>query len=131
MPRPDSAQTVGALSCLPDLNRIILHLTLTRIPDKWDAIFSILIGGVIYGGGGWVWTPGAGLTPVGPRVDRVPLSGLSADKRDVLIGLAILELAGLVSDSAGRQTIERSGIALMRNATEKIAAEIEERLIPS
>ena len=71
--------------------------------------------------------PGGGLTPVGPRVDRVPLRSLSADKRDVLVGLATLELAGLVSDSAMRQTVQRSSIALIRSATEKIAAEVEER----
>ena len=115
------------IGVMPDLNRIILHLILKRIPSRWDAIISILFGGVIYGGGGWIWTPGGGFTPVGPRVDREPLRSLSADKRDVLVGLAILELAGLVNDSAGRQTIERSSIALMRSATEKIAAEIEAR----
>jgi subtilase family protein len=112
---------------MPDLNRIMLQLILEKIPSRWDAIISILIGGVIYGGGGWRWTPGGGLTPVGPRVDRVPLRSLSADKRDVLVGLATLELAGLVSDSAMRQTVQRSSIALIRSATEKIAAEVEER----
>ena len=115
------------IGVMPDLNRIIVTLTPTKIPNRWDAIFSILIGGVIYGGGGWSWTPGGGLTPVGPRVDRVPLSGLWADKRDVLVGIAILELAGLISDLVGRQSIQRSSVALMRSATERIAAEIEER----
>ncbi len=115
------------IGVMPDLNRIIVTLTLTKMPNGWDAIFSILIGGVIYGGGGWSWTPGGGLKPVGPRVDRAPFSGLSADKRDVLVGIAILELAGLISDSVGRQSIERSSVALMRSATERIASEIEER----
>ena len=55
------------------------------------------------------------------------LSSLSAEKRYVLVGLALLELAGLVSDPAHRKKIEQSSAALMRNATEKIAAQIEER----
>jgi hypothetical protein len=49
------------------------------------------------------------------------------DKRDVLIGLAMLELAGLISDPASRKAMERSSATLMRNATEKIAEEIEQR----
>ena len=112
---------------MPDLRRIIVHLTPRNIPNRWDAIFSILIGGVIYGGGGWSWTPGGGLKPIPPRVDRVPLSGLSADKRDVLVGLAMLELAGLISDPTGRKAMEGSSVTLIRSATEKIAAEIEQR----
>lgn len=51
----------------------------------------------------------------------------SLDKRDVLIGLAMLELAGLISDLASRQATERSSVTLIRSATEKIAAEIEQR----
>ncbi len=113
------------IGVMPDLKRIIQHLS--RIPNRWDAIISILIGGIIYDGGGWIWTPGGGITPVPPRGDRVPLSGLSPDKRDILVGLGILELAGLINDPASRQTVERSAAALMRSATERIASEIETR----
>jgi hypothetical protein len=74
------------IGVMPDLNRIILHLILKRTPSRWGAIISILIGDVIHGGGGWRWTPGGGLTPAGPRVDRVPLRRLSADERDASLG---------------------------------------------
>ncbi len=67
---------------------------------------------------------GRWLHPVGPR-GEMPLSGLSADKRDVLVALTLLELAGLVNDLTSRQSIERSSAALLRSATEKIAAQVE------
>ena len=51
----------------------------------------------------------------------------SLDKRDVLIGLAMSELAGLISDPASRQAMERSSATLMRSAIEKIATEVEQR----
>jgi hypothetical protein len=116
---------VDKIGVMPDLKSILSDIKGT-IFNRLDAIFSILIGGIIYGGGGWRWTPGGGLEPVGPRVDRTPLTRLSADKRDVLIGLAMLELAGLISDPASRKAMERSSAIVMRSATEKIAAEIEQ-----
>jgi hypothetical protein len=115
------------IGVMPDLKRIILQLSSDTIRSRWDAILSILFGGVTSGGGGWVWIPGERPKPVPPRGDRELLSSLSAEKRDVLVGLALLELAGLVSDPAHRKKIEQSSADLMRNATERIAAQIEER----
>ncbi len=51
------------IGVMPDLKRIIQRLSVNRIPGKLDAMISTLIGGVIYGGGGWRWTPGGGFTP--------------------------------------------------------------------
>jgi hypothetical protein len=124
---PSKTPVHDQIGVMPDLRRIIVQLSLNRIRSRWDAIIAILFGGVAYGGGGWVWIPGEGLKPVPPRGDRELLSSLSADKRDVLVGLALLELAGLVSDPANRKSIEQSSAALMRAAAERIAVDIEER----
>jgi len=79
------------------------------------------LGAVAQDGPGFVWTPGGGLTPVGPRVDRTAQSQ-SPDKRDLLLGLTIYELAGLVSDPAQRQMIQRLSADLMRSAVQGITA---------
>jgi hypothetical protein len=47
---------------------------------------------------------------------------LAPEKRDVLLGLALTELAGLASDEKARRSIEQLGIATMRGAVEQIAA---------
>jgi hypothetical protein len=117
--------TSDRIGVMPDLKRVIEHLRSARIPSKWDLIISILIGGVIQDGGGWVWTPGGGLSPIDPWGPLAERSTLSTDKRDVLVALAMLEMARLVEHSANRQAIERSIAALLRNATERIAAGIE------
>jgi hypothetical protein len=52
---------------------------------------------------------------------------MAPERRDLLVGLAMLELAGLMSDPAQRKAIERSIAASMSKATEKIAAAIEKR----
>jgi hypothetical protein len=116
------------IGVMPDLRRIILHLGLSRIPRRWEAIFAILFGGVIYGGGGWSWIPGNPPKPVPPRVDKTPFGDLSPERRDLLAALALLDLVGLLSDPAQRKTIEQPIAALMREATEKIAAELEKPL---
>ncbi len=65
--------------------------------------------------------------PVPPRVDRIGLTGLAPERRDLLVGLAMLELAGLVSNPARRKTVERSIAASMSEATDKIETEIKKR----
>lgn len=68
-----------------------------------------------------MWTPGGGLTPVGPRVDKAAQASL-LEKRDLLLGLTLHELAGLVSDPAQRQMIQQLGADLMRSALQSINA---------
>jgi hypothetical protein len=82
---------------------------------------------VIYGGGGWSWSPGGPPKPVPPRSERIEPEAMAPERRDLLVGLAMLELAGLMSDPAQRKAIERSIAASMSKATEKIAAAIEKR----
>jgi hypothetical protein len=47
------------------------------------------------------------------------------ERRDLLAGLALLELVSLLSAAPQRKAIEQQIAALMREATEKIAAELE------
>jgi hypothetical protein len=39
------------IGVMPDLRRIVRHFSAISISHRWDAIFAILFGGVIYGGG--------------------------------------------------------------------------------
>ena len=56
--------------------------------------------------------PGGGPVPIGPWD---PLR-LSAPKRDVILGLAITELAALASSRTGREEIERAGFSVASKA---------------
>jgi hypothetical protein len=103
---------------MPDLRGIIQHLR-AAARGRDDIIRAILFGAVAQDGPGFVWTPGGGLTPVGPRVDRTAQSQ-SSETRDLLLGLTIYELAGLVSDPAQRQMIQRLSADLMRSAVQGI-----------
>jgi peroxiredoxin len=61
---------------------------------KWAAVMTILFG-VTQGGGGLGYTPGGKPIPIDPSG---PLMRLSAEKKDVLLQLAISELAKGVKD---------------------------------
>jgi len=116
------------IGVMPNLRHIIQHLKSLKYSTRWDAIISILFGGVIYGGGGWSWTPGSPPQPVPPRNEKLPFQfdAMPDEKRDLVIGLALLELTGLVNDPAQRKTIQRSTIGLMRSAIDKIATGMDE-----
>lgn len=116
------------IGVMPNLRRIIGHLKSLGHSTRWDAIISILFGGVIYGGGGWSWIPGSPPQPVPPRNERLQFQfdEMPNEKRDLVVGLALLELTGLVNDPAQRKTIQRTTVGLMRSAIEKIAAGIGE-----
>jgi hypothetical protein len=66
---------------------------------------------------------------VPPRNERLQFQfdAMPNEKRDLVVGLALLELTGLVNDPAQRKTIQRSAVGLMRSAIEKIATEIGEQ----
>jgi hypothetical protein len=115
------------IGVMPDLRRIVRHFSAISISHRWDAIFAILFGGVIYGGGGWSWIPGQPPRPIPPRGERIEPEAMAPERRDLLVGLAMLELAGLVSHPAQRKAIEQSIAATINKATEKIAADIAKR----
>ena len=54
------------------------------------------------------------IDPLGPLV-------LVPEKRDVLLGLALTELADLASDDRTRRSIAALGVATMRGAVDRIA----------
>src|SRR6187399_1896178 len=70
---PSSAPANDRIGVMPDLRGIIQHLR-APVRGRDDIIRAILFGAVAQDGPGFVWTPGGGLTPVGPRVDRTAQS---------------------------------------------------------
>lgn len=95
-----SAPANDRIGVMPDLRGIIQHLR-APVRGRDDIIRAIVFGAVAQDGPGFVWTPGGGLTPVGPRVDRTAQSQ-SSEKRDLLLGLTIYELAGFGTLSTAR-----------------------------
>jgi len=79
--------------------------------DRWALSIQILFG-VTQDGGGMGIRPGGGPVPIGPWD---PLR-LSAAKRDVILGLAITELAALASSRTGREEIEKAGFSVASKA---------------
>jgi hypothetical protein len=122
--------TTNALHLIPEDtyadNRIYtgLHIqgdTVTEIPpcwpphfpnlDKWALSIQILFG-VVNDGPGVGIRPGGGPIPIGPWD---PLR-LTPAKRDVLLGLAVTELAALASSRASREEIEKAGFSVATKA---------------
>ena len=89
-------------------------------PSKWAAVMMILFG-VTQDGGGLGLTPGGKPIPIDPWG---PLSKMSADKKDVLINLAISELTKAMKDSKAAGEIElaalKSAEASMRTLASKV-----------
>jgi hypothetical protein len=107
------------IGVMPDLKAILGHLK-APIKRPEDLLVGILLGGVAQGGPGWLWVPGGGITPVPPRGENIGIGQFSPEKRDLLLGLAIHDMAGLVSDPIARQQIEQAGAELMRGAIKRI-----------
>jgi Subtilase family len=110
------------IGVMPDLRAIIHHLK-APLRRPGDAIVGILIGGVAQGGPGWLWIPGGGITPVPPRGENIGTGLFSPEKRDLLLGLAMHDMASLVTDPRARQQVEQAGAELMRGAIERITRE--------
>jgi peroxiredoxin len=93
---------------------------LPHVPDvgHWVAIATILVG-VIEGGGGYVFTGGKikKIPPGDP-----PFGRLSPAKKDVLLGMAVSELSGLLSDADSRKKLDAAGVEAMAAAVERLRA---------
>jgi peroxiredoxin len=83
----------------------------------WAAVALLIFGGVIWGGGGVVITPGGKPIPVPPGD---PMRHLPVEKRDALIGLAASELARRISDPVSRRDLERSGLKALDAAVKRL-----------
>ena len=118
---------IDRIGVMPDLRAILEHLGVLfpiRLDlGRWAAVVTILFG-VIQDGGGVIRKPGGGGGPIGPWGPDGPIGPLflAPEKRDVLLGLALTELAVLASDDKTRQSIEQIGIATMRGAVARIEA---------
>jgi hypothetical protein len=83
----------------------------------YSLVVRILFG-VTQGGGGVVLPPGGPPIPIDPR----RWHSLSPAKRDILLGLAVSELATLANDPAVRSQLEQAGIGAMQEALNKLRA---------
>ena len=104
------------IGVMPNLRRLVEIGPISRTDDLWRLMIYILFGG-IQDGGGLGFTPGGGPVPIGPLGPLV----LVPEKRDVLLGLALTELAELASDDRTPRSIAALGIATMRGAVDRIA----------
>jgi uncharacterized membrane protein len=87
------------------------HLTLP------DLVAILILGGVIYDGGGIEVLPGGPPIPVGPL--RV-WSTLAADKRDALVGLALDQLAQRIEHRDARQAIRIATLTAVRASVDRL-----------
>jgi hypothetical protein len=92
--------------------------TLTRPLDF--ALFAEILFGVIEGGGGVIVTPG-GPRPIDPpRPNR--WERLSPSKRNLLMGMALTEIAAFIDDGEIRSRVKNAGEDLAKKATAKMSA---------
>jgi hypothetical protein len=96
------------------------------VPDRPDWLFgrafmavATILFGVTQDGGGFIIKPGGGGGPVPPWD---PLRHMAAEKRDVLIGLAISELAQAISDKDAAKELERDGLKTIQSAVKQLLA---------
>jgi len=89
--------------------------------SKYMAVWLMLFGGVTKGGSGWGLLPGGGLVPI--PVDPEWWYRLSPAKQDLLIGLAMSELASLIGESRSRKDAKRQASALIEKAVAALKKE--------
>lgn len=115
---------VDRIGVMPDLRAVLKHegaLDLSDFDlDRWLAVVYILFG-VISDGGGVVIKPGSGPIPIDPWG---PLKRLTAEKRDILVGLATTELGGLLESEASRRELNRAGLRTIQRAVESLGRKV-------
>jgi len=95
-------------------------------PSRYS-IYAKILFGLTGGGGGVVWLPGSGPVPVDPEPFKT-WSALSPTKRDLLVGLALSELANLISDGRIRQEMRMAGVKLVKQAAGELrVSDVTER----
>jgi hypothetical protein len=85
-----------------------------NIADEY-AIFATILVGLTGGGGGWIFLPGTGPKPVDPEPFRTWKS-LPVSKRNLLVGLALSEIASMIHDKTARELVQKAGADLTREA---------------
>jgi hypothetical protein len=121
---PSQTPSTDRIGVMPNLRKIIegAQQRSRFDPDRWRMVVEILFG-VIQDGGGLILGP-HGPKPVDPWG---PLRRMSADKRDVLLGLALSELADLVEHEGSRQAATDQSTKLIADAVERLSAAAGER----
>jgi hypothetical protein len=116
---PSQTPSTDRIGVMPNLRKIIegAQRRSRFDPDRWEQVVQILFG-VIQDGGGAILGP-HGPKPVDPWG---PLRRMSADKRDVLLGLALSELADLVEHDDSRQAVAEQSTKVMAAAVERLSA---------
>jgi hypothetical protein len=105
------------IGVMPDLKAIMQSYDRLLSPNRWAAIIYILFG-VVEGGGGVGWRPGGPPIPIDPRG---PLyDHLAPEKRDILVALAMSELADFVEDGDARTSLSKAALQAMQMAIEKL-----------
>ena len=87
--------------------------------NKFNAIVNILGLGVLKGGEGTGYTPSGKPIHIGPS-DPGGMVRLSPDKRDILVGLAMTEIASVVSNSEAKQKIVKVGLDVISSAVNNL-----------
>jgi hypothetical protein len=108
------------IGVMPNLRAIIQHEEARAIRsaiDRLYEVFLVLFGGVTAGGGGFGILPDGTRVPIPPRGE---FEALSHEKRDVLLGLALTELAKLAGEGKVPESIDALGVSIVRAALEKI-----------
>jgi len=90
------------------------------------SIYAKILFGLIGGGSGVIWLPAVGPVPVDPEPFKA-WSTLSPSKRDVLVGLALSEIANVIHDGKVRQDVKKAGLTLVKRAASqlRLPSEIE------
>lgn len=83
--------------------------------SKWEAVFILIVGGAIFGGSGVGILPSRRPVPIDPGPGPLP-----KDKQDILVGLAVTELASIINNSEARVEIEKAGVDAMSKAIENL-----------
>jgi hypothetical protein len=87
-------------------------------PEHFNLLAKMLIG-VTGGGGGLVWIPGEGIVPIDPDPYKF-LENLSPAERDVVIGLAVRQLADMADNAEVRASLEAAGNRAMEEALQAL-----------
>jgi hypothetical protein len=105
---------------LPNVRSAILPFEISLLPSaelaKWASVVRIIFG-VVGDGDGLVITPSGKPGPIDPHG---PLRHLSYSKRDILLGLAITEIASIAGNSEARSHIEKVGTDVMSKAVKEL-----------
>lgn len=111
---------VDRIGVMPNLRGIIEKLdgALRLHVDKYMALVYILFG-IIDDAPGLIWVPGKGPVPVDPQWKHAKL-GFTGAKRDLLVGLAVQELASLMEDGASAAKVAKVATDAMQQAVRRM-----------